>query len=249
MLYAAMTLWLLVVIFSAWGVHRLWTGVVPAKVVNSVLLPGTFVAQVGRVLGLLATGGTVDNTALVKDDGSGEPQTATDPKTRIPIVGPIVVAMLPLLACGAAIYMVATWLGRETVLRLGPTTVAERLPGSLGAVFQLLRDGLTQAENLGGVLVQSDFGSWQTWLFLYLAICFTVRMAPLEGNLRGALGATVLLGLLAALVGSLVPAGREAVVSSWPILSFSVATLLLLLLISLTMRGVVGLAKLLVSGA
>ena len=71
----------------------------------------------------------------------------------------------------------------------------------------------------------------------------------MEGNLRGAIGATVLLGLLAALVGSLFPAGREAIVSGWPILSFSVTALLLLLLISLVMRGIVGLAKLLMSGA
>jgi hypothetical protein len=249
MIYAAMTLWLLMVIFMAWGIHRLWTGIIPPRVVNSALLPGTFVAQVGRVLGLLATGGTVDSTALVKDDGSGEPQAPADPRTRIPVLGPIIVAMLPLVACGAAIYVVASWLGRETVLALGQNPVAERLPVSLAAVFQLMRDGLAQAENLGRVVIQSDFGSWQTWLFVYLAICFTVRMAPLEGNLRGAIGATVLLGLLAALVGSLVPAGREAVVSGWPILSFSVTALLLLLLISLAMRGLVGLVKLLITGA
>ena len=249
MLYAAMTLWLLVVIFAAWGIHKLWSGVVPPRVVNSVLLPGTFVAQVGRVLGLLATGGTINNTALVKDDGSAEPQTPQDPQTRIPVLGPIVVAMLPLVACAAAIYLVASWLGRETILALSQQGVAERLPASVPAVWQLLRDGLTQAENLGFVLVQSDFGAWQTWVFIYLVICFTVRMAPLEGNLRGAIGAIVLLGLLAALAGSLFPAGREAIVSSWPVLSFSVAALLLLLMLSLVMRGAVGLGKLLLSGA
>ncbi|UCG33213.1 MAG: hypothetical protein JSU68_01000 [Phycisphaerales bacterium] len=249
MIYAAMTGWLLVIIFTAWGVHRLWTGLIPPRVVNSALLPGTFVAQVGRVLGLLATGGTIDSTALVKDDGSAEPQAPADPRTRIPVLGPIIVALLPLVACGAAIYLVASWLGRETVLALGQNPVAEQLPVSLAAVFQLLRDGLSQAENLGRVVIQSDFGAWQTWMFVYLAICFTVRMAPLEGNLRGAIGATVLLGLLAALVGGLSPAGLEAVVSGWPILSFSVTALLLLLLISLAMRGLVGLVRLLMSGA
>jgi hypothetical protein len=249
MIYAAMTFWLLLVIFMAWGIHGLWSGVVPPRVVNSVLLPGTFVAQVGRVLGLLATGGTIESTALVKDDGSAEPQAPADPRTRVPVLGPIIVALLPLVACGAAIYLVASWLGRETVLALGQNPVAEQLPLSLAATFQLMRDGLSQAENLGRVVVQSDFGAWQTWVFVYLAICFTVRMAPLEGNLRGAIGATVLLGLLAALVGSLFPAGRQAIVSGWSILSFSVTALLLLLLISLVMRGVVGLAKLLMSGA
>jgi hypothetical protein len=249
MFYAAMTFWLMVVIFAAWGVHRLWSIVVPPRVVNSVLLPGTFVAQVGRVLGLLATGGTVNDTALVKDDGSAEPQSPPDPKTKIPVLGPIVVALLPLVACAAAICAVASWLGRDTLIALSEHRVAERLPDSIPAVWQLLRDGLTLAESLWTVLVQSDFGAWQTWVFIYLVVCFTVRMAPLEGNLRGAIGATVLLGLLAALVGGLVPAGREVLVSGWPILSFSVAVLLLLLVISLMVRGAVGLVKLLASGA
>ena len=63
MLYAAMTFWLLVVIFAAWGTIRLYTGIVPPRIVNSVLLPGTFVAQAGRVLGQLVTGGTINDTS------------------------------------------------------------------------------------------------------------------------------------------------------------------------------------------
>ena len=248
MLYASMTFWLLVVVFVAWGTLRLWTGVVPSRVVNAVLLPGTFIAQAGRVLGLLATGGTINNTALIKDDGSGEPQAAGDPKTRIPVLGPIVVAMLPLLACAGGIYVVASWLGRDLLTSLGEQSAAASLPNSIPAVWQLLRDLLTQAENLGAQLGQSDFGIWKTWVFIYLVICFTVRMAPLEGNLRGAVGAIVLLGLLSALVGGLFPAGHDAIVSGWPILSFSVASLVLLLLVGLVMRGTVGLVRLLVSG-
>ena len=53
MLYAALTFWLLVVMFSAWGVHRLWSGLIKPRAVNFVLLPGTLVAQLGHVLGLL----------------------------------------------------------------------------------------------------------------------------------------------------------------------------------------------------
>ena len=56
MLYAALTFWLLVIVFSAWGVHWLWSQMIKPRAVNTVLLPGTLVAQLGHVLGVAAHG-------------------------------------------------------------------------------------------------------------------------------------------------------------------------------------------------
>jgi len=243
MLYAAMTFWLLVVVFSAWGVHRIWSGLVRPRVVNSVLLPGTFVAQVGHVLGLLATGATINNTTLIKDDESAEPQQANNPKPKIPIIGPIVIAMLPLAACGAAIYVISQWLGAEMLGALASRPLARTLPTSLAAFWQLLRDAISLMEHAVNALRASDFGVWRTWVFLYLAVCLTVRMAPLPGNLRGAIGAILVLGLLAALLGTVLQVTSAAIEHSWTVLTFSVATLLVLLLLSLLVRGAVGLIR------
>ena len=68
------------------------------------LLPGTLVAQLGHVVGLLVTGATVRNNALLGND-SWDPETTTNPNPRIPIVGPIIIGMLPLLACGTAVLL------------------------------------------------------------------------------------------------------------------------------------------------
>ncbi len=247
MLYAAMTFWLLVVVFAAWGVHRIWSGLIQPRVVNSILLPGTFVAQLGHVLGLLVTGATINDTALIKDDESAEPQQANDPKPRIPIIGPIVIAMLPLLACGAAIYFVSRWLGADTLNALAVQPVATALPTTLSAFWQLLRDAVTLVEHIVNATRASDLGNWHTWVFLYLAVCLTVRMAPLPGNLRGAIGAIVVLGLLAALLGMAAQAVTDAVQRSWTVLTFSVAALCFLLLASLVVRGAVGLIRTLAS--
>ena len=56
MIYFAVTFWLLVAVLTAWGVHQLWSGMLKPRTVNSILLPGTLVAQLGHVLGLLVTG-------------------------------------------------------------------------------------------------------------------------------------------------------------------------------------------------
>ena len=100
MIYAAASVWVTVVMLLAWGVHHLWSTIVKPKVVNGVLLPGTLIAQLGHIVGLLITGGTVNNTALMRGDEKGSPGTDPSPQPKIPVIGPVIVALLPMLALG-----------------------------------------------------------------------------------------------------------------------------------------------------
>ena len=248
MLYAALTLWLLVIVFSAWGVHRIWSGLVKPRVVNSVLLPGTLVAQLGHVLGLLVTGNPVRNTALMGDDEKGDPQTDTPETQRVPIIGPIVIGLLPLVACAAGLYLSAHYWGGSVLNELSggaAIEVARTLPTSLADFWALLHGSIDAMERMVDAIVHSDLPNWPTVLFLYLAVCLTVRMAPFEGNRRGAIGAIVLAGIVIAIVASLTTTAREFVSSSWPILSFAVGMLLFLLLVSLFVSGIIGLIRIL----
>ena len=243
--YAALTFWLLVIVFSAMGVHRLWSSLIQPRIVNSVLLPGTLVAQLGHVLGLLVTGGTVNNTALVKDDDSGEPQTAQETQTRIPVVGPIVIALLPLVGCVLAIYWVAAYFDSPILADISAATSAGDvvLPTSFTLFFATLHQTLALVETLLHAIVLADLANWQTVLFLYLVICLTVRMAPLTGNLKGSLGAIFLFGIIAFLLGKLFHATPSLLASVWPLITFCAAISLLLLIVSLLLKGIVGLAQ------
>lgn len=242
--YAALTFWLLVIVFSALGVHRLWSALVKPKVVNSILLPGTLVATLGHILGLLVTGGTVDKTSLVTDDESGEPQTGSDPKPRVPIIGAVVIALLPMAGCAAAIYAVAHY-SNSPILRATHDNWMQQygLPTSWPVFFDCLRHLVTQVEQLVSVVLHSDLTDWRNLLFLYLAICLTVRMAPLTGDLRGSLGAIFVCGIVVFLLSRIAPSAADTVASAWPLISFSVAVLLFLLMLSLLLTGVVTLAK------
>ncbi|MCH7721545.1 MAG: hypothetical protein IH988_11270 [Planctomycetes bacterium] len=245
MLYVTVTFWLYVVVLSAWGVHALWSGMIKPRAVNIVLLPGTLVAQLGHVLGLLVTGATVTNTTLYKDDESGEPQTTQDAKPRVPVLGPIVIGMLPLLACGLAVFLLAHYMGGGFVVGLTEQHVANPLPTTLAGFWDLLHHQITMVEAVVNATLQSDLRSWQVWIFLYLLVCLTVRMAPFPGHIRGALGAILMLGVLLGLIGMISGRAVNAVQNSWPVLSLTVATLTFLLLISLLIRGVVGLVRIL----
>jgi hypothetical protein len=242
-----MCFWLLVAVLAAWGVHQLWSGLVKPRTVNSILLPGTLVAQLGHVAGLLVTGATVTNTTLYKDDESGEPEMTQDPKPRIPVFGPIIIGMLPLVSCAVAIFLVTRYLGGNMVAEATGTTVAHTLPMTLAGFWELLRDQITLMESALGAALAADWGQWQVWLFVYLVICLTVRMAPFPGTLRGSLGAAIVLGLLAALAASLLQSRATVLESFWVVLTLSVGTLMVLLMASVLVRGGVGLFKLLAS--
>jgi len=204
-------------------------------------------AQLGHVLGLLVTGATVTNTTLYKDDDSGAPEMTQDPKPRIPLVGPLVIGMLPLAACAAAIYLVTRYLGGQISAGMQGHGAATVLPTTLAGFWQLLRDQISLAEALTEAGRAADWGQWMTWLFAYLLVCLAIRMAPFPGTVRGTLGATVVLGLASALAVSLAGQDHPAFAAGWSVLSLSVATLLLLLLFSLAVRGAFGLFKVLAS--
>ena len=245
MVYIALTFWLLVIVLTAWGVHRLWSGMIKPKLLNTILLPGTLIAQLGHVLGLLITGATVSNTTLYKNDESGDPETTIDPKPRVPLVGPVIIAMLPLRACAVAIFFVARHLGRPILLNLTTGSVGPILPTTIAGTWQMLRDQITLVESIVAATSVADLANWRTWLFIYLLICLTVRIAPFPGNLRGSLAAIMILGIGAAMVSSLFDMADPRVQSGWAVLSLTVAALLFLLMASLVVRGGVGLVQVL----
>lgn len=242
--YAAMTFWLFVIVFSALGVHRLWSSLVQPKIINSILLPGTLVAQLGYILGTLVTGGTVNNTTLVKDNESCEPETGEDTQTKVPVIGSVILALLPMAGCAVAIYWTARYFGGQFLDGMQQAQFNQTLlPTSLAAFFDTIRGTLSLVEHLVAVVRASDLQNWHTILFLYLVVCLTVRMAPLTGNLRGSLGAIALFGVIAFLVSQVTKSDSGAFGTAWPLIIFCVAVLLFLLILSLIVTGVVGLIK------
>jgi hypothetical protein len=236
MAYVSLTFWLLIAVGAAWGTQRLWLDLTKPRVFNVILLPGTLVAQTGHILGLLVTGATVRNASLIKDDESGDPETTTDPEPKIPVVGPIIIGLLPLLACVTAVFVIAEYLGRPIATRL-PAVVTQNLPTSLDGMWQLLRDQITLTESMFNALISADLQTWTTWLFVYLLICFTIRLAPLPGNLRGSIGAILVLGIGGAALASLFDAPDPRSSAAWSVLNLTIATLSLLLLVTLLVRG------------
>lgn len=239
MIFAVTSLWLMVILLLAWAVVHLWSGIVRPKVVNMALLPGTLVAQMGRIIGLLVTGAKINNTALMEDGEKGDPATDVHYEPKVPVFGPIVVGLLPMLAIGTVIYLVLGRFGRPVVASIPHDEIATELPLTLAAFWDQSRGLVTLAEETLNAVLRADMGTWKTLLFAYLMVCLTVRMAPFAGNVRGHVGAVVAACSILALINSLDSRTSQIVAQAWPLISLTVGWLLLLAIISLLARGAV----------
>ncbi len=240
MLYAALTFWLFVILVVAWGVHQTWCSMIRPKVFNAVLLPGTLVAHLGHALGLLLAGGRVGDAAMSGNDRDGAGGT---PTMKLATLGPVILGLLPFMACTAAIYLLVMLLGGPVMAHLKHSAAGPELPTTLAGVWDLLRAQITLVESTVMAVAVTDSGDWRTWVFIYLAACLAVQIAPFRGNLRGAVIAMVVLGVCWASLGYLVDAINPMGHQVWAVMNLILGVLLLLLFVALILRGGVGLAR------
>ena len=245
MFYAATIFWLLILIFAAYGTYQLWAGLIKPPVLNLMLLPGTLAAQSGRMVGMLISGGTIQNVSLISEPRSSNAPTSKSSKPKIPIAGAVLIALLPLLACGFSLYVVVATIGADVLVAPETTVSQDTLPMTFNSMWEVLRNSINVAEQVTATILASDFRNWQTWLFVYLIVSLMVRLAPMPGMQRGTIGAVLLIGLVLGLIGQFAHTAEEMLQNFWSLLNFSVGSLLCLLLVSLMVRGGVGLFRIL----
>jgi len=242
MLYATTCFWLVAAILMAWGVLHAWASLLKPKTLNTILLPATIVNDLTRVVALLITGGTFSSPSGGEDDKKGGGSPTIRPK--LPILGPVIVALLPMAALGAILFLVLHQLGMSVVERVSADLLSKELPRTMAAFWEQSRASITLAEQTLAAIPADGLGL-RSLFFAYLMVCCTVRLAPMPGNLRGHLGAVVALGLLGWLTSTLSPVPPDLVARYWPFLVVVVGWLVLLLIISLLVRGAVSAVQML----
>ncbi len=250
MFYLALTFWLMIGLLEAYGIFKLFEGLVRPRWINLVLLPGTVIAETAHFLAALLTGAPVREAKLVSDEPVGQ-SDGGEPR-GIPVLSPLLTALLPILAGLTVIYVLYADFDDRVVkafaspLHPGQTLASQltqELTWRLGGWFRMARDLAALVERLLDALIDSGrSGGWKSWAFVYLTACLAVRMVPLRGNLRGGMAAIVLVGLLAAGLGRLLERVDAGLHDAWPLLAYVIALLTLLLLVGLLVRGAVALA-------
>ncbi|MBK8266907.1 MAG: hypothetical protein IPK83_00810 [Planctomycetes bacterium] len=239
MIYAAASIWLLVAVLMAWGVSHLWGTMVKPRTLDILLFPGTAVAYIGRIVALLVTGAKVNPKAVAPPDKKDpKPFEGDLYEPNLPFFGPLLVGFVPLIFTLTAMFVVLTRFGQPVLQAVQDVPVAAEVPSTMSVFWAQLRGLITLGESTLDGLRQSDSVNWQVYLLAYLLISFSVRLSPLRGNAAGLLGAIVICGACAALIGTLTTRPAELIQVAWPLFCVPLGILVLLMIGTLAARGV-----------
>lgn len=156
-----------------WVLRGAW-GRAPARrlLVSILRAPGNLLHESSHALGYLIGGYSVSRLvpAFVDPDGRGycRPGRPWAP-WAVPWLATGVAALLPLFIGAAALWGVSRALG---------------VPDDPAALAMT-----TDWRRLLDVLLGLDYGAWQTWLFLYLALSIGAELAPSDIDLKASLPA------------------------------------------------------------
>ena len=248
MVYVEFVLWMVLIVFCGIGVYRLWARMVRPVWLAWVLLPATIVSEMAFIFGCLITGGEIQHARLMAAS-DGEAETATQATPRLKVLGPVLAALLAILACAAAIGL-ADWLLGEPVMKefrfaralADPTDQPSALT-SWDAFWLRMENQLRLLRGMCETFVRLDWLNWRVPLFVYLAACLSIRLAPVRRDLRATLAAVGIVAVGMVLVGAASSRFDEVLAFVRPILTYVWGILLLLLMGTLLICGMVGLFR------
>ena len=252
LIYAALTFWLMLVIFAGIGVYRLWCGLGKPAWVNWALLPGTVVSEMGYIFGCLITGGEVRRARLMGQSGGptddGEP--TAELSGGLKYLGPIVAALVAIIACVAAVIGCHKLLGGPVVGEfitaggmLSVASLPEKLPTSWDLLWSQVSGQVTLVRRMCETWARLDWLDWRVPVFVYVSLCLAVRLSPTGRPVRPTLAAAAGIALVIALVGLIWPGLSSIVQDVWPLLTYLWASLLLALIITALALGLAYLVR------
>lgn len=248
--YAAFTVWLLLMLFMGMGIFRLWAGLVQPARVSWALLPGTVVSEMAYIFGCLITGGEIHRAKLMPGKGGGKGEGGSEPTTEassgLKFIGPLVAALVSIVACAAAILAVHALLGERIIeaftANLHDAKLPKELPLQFAAFWDQLEGQVVLLRRMCETWRDLDWLNWRVPLFVYLAACLSIRLAPVRRDPRATLAAVVVIAGVIALIGTLNSRFDNLMSRLWPLLTYVWANLLFILSASLVLRGLIALA-------
>jgi len=242
-IYLAASVWLSLVVLLAWGIRHVCGGLVGPRAINLALLPGTLLSQLGCIVAVLLTGGSGADVSFLGEDADADEAQQQGDTGHVPFFRSLLVGLLPMVLVGTALGVVLMGPGAHLLGEVSPDHVAIGLPVEASGFWTQLRHLVTLAEETMLALEQPDWNQGATWLLMYLIVSFVVQLAPSPRYVHGRFYAIVAFGGLAALAGTLLPGVGDMLALAWSQLAFILGLLLLLMMLSLLVRGSVAVIR------
>jgi hypothetical protein len=227
-----------VIVFTSFGIEKLWSKYINVKAVRLFLFPGAVIHELSHAFICLITGTTIKELNIFKlENGSIQYD-----RPKIPFLFDFFIATSPIFGCAFILILISIILGN-------PIRIDESLPNemtfSIKIVFDYAKNFLDMIWLTLNAFWKSGFRSISSVLFIIASIIFTVTMAPHKSDIKYiVLGFIILGSALFALEWFGVSLlgykwWDKALDDSWRILTYIISILLTILFISSIIIGMI----------
>jgi hypothetical protein len=237
--YLAFAFGFIVIIFTSFGIEKLWSKYLNAKIVKTFLFPGSVIHELSHALLCLVTGTTIKELNIFKLENSGGMQ---HDRPKVPYLFDFFIATSPVFGCASVLIIISIILGN-------PIQVSESLPNeitfSMKLVFDYAKNFLDMIWLTLNAFWKIGFHSISSTLFIIASIIFTVSMAPHKRDIKYIVLGFIILGAVLfflELFGISLLGYKwwdQALESSWKIVTYIISLLLTILFITSIIIGII----------
>ena len=164
------------------------------------------------------------------------------------MVGPTLATILALLTCMAALIATHRLLGKPVMEQFAveeenKVVLAQHLPGTWEEFWTQLHDQVRLLRQTCATWKALDWLNWRTPLFVYIAACLAVRLAPTARDPRFTLAAALIILAGIGVYGMATNKFTALMVDVWPLVTYLWTTLMWLLLLVVGIHGVAFLVR------
>jgi hypothetical protein len=242
-IYLAFAFGFALIVFSSFGIEKLWSKYLKLRILKLFLFPGAVVHELSHTLLCLITGTTIKELNIFKLEGDGIKYD----KPKAPVIFDFFITTAPIFGCAFILILISIILGN-------PIRIDESLPYevtfSIKAVFDYSKNFLDIIWLTLNEFWGHGFHTISSIIFIIASIIFTVSMAPHKSDIKYIVLGFIILGISLyvlewfdiSLLGY--KWWVEMLDSSWRITSYIISILLTILFISSILIGVIKVIKL-----
>lgn len=192
--YFVTILWFLTVLVAAYYADRVWSRML-GRFYWIVLSPGIAIHELSHAAACLVMFAKIRKIRLFSPTG-GEVQHE---KSKVPVVGQMVISMAPVVGCAAVLVLVGALLKSPIARQIERAPAPMTLSLSAGGVEAFVRDAYRTVASLAKGLWNASYRDWRTYLFIYVAICLGICVKPSIRDFRNSAIGITAIGVLIAI--------------------------------------------------
>lgn len=177
--------------------------------------PGIIVHELSHALMCLLTGAKIRSVSLFEKNGGSVEHT----KSKIPIIGSILISMAPIFIGSFVIFFLSKIAGMDRL----SVSFSEGFTSNFGQIV----------DNIKQIILSLDFHNTKTWILLYLVLSVAITMAPSKQDFRNIFSAIIIILIILILINKYTQYSFNVAWLITPEVLAFVATVILLLILSL----------------